>query len=222
MTKEIVAHGSDGGKWMSVTEGAAYLDISRSSYRKLLNRYKDQLEDYTTVISCSGPIGETTLITKEGLVVLATMRDSSRNTKGQSVHSASNAQLQGKKKIAERAISNTKMLTPYITPEPLGLLGLPIPTIKLKEPTKQHSLWTLIGQLVEDPTNNKEYAVWWNRIYGQLLNRYNKNIPVLAKNRKKRPIDVIAEEGLMEEAYAIAYMYLEKAENPKTTYPYET
>ncbi len=222
MNNEILALGSAQVKeWFSVGEAAAVFKITRNGYRKLLKNHTKLLKEYLKELPAGGPTGKTTWINKDGLVILANLKNVYHGNKHEFANEEDSSLLQKKKSIAKQALAVNK--PKFSLGEPLGLGFMPLPTVQLKEISKRSAIWSIISQLVNDPNDGKEYKVWYGRIYKQLLARYGVNIELKARNRNVKAIDQVEAEGLIEEAYAIAYKFLSDSQTKISTYrsPYE-
>lgn len=108
----------------SVKQAAGNFKISRPSYLKLLNKYLPQLDGYVKYVNSKGRSGKTVLISKEGLVVLSNLKNPNYKS-----NSASDASLQGKKKIAEVAIAKSTQDVSSLLRE-IGQLRMEIQEVK--------------------------------------------------------------------------------------------
>ena len=205
-------------QWLTTKEAALYFNISSSAFRRLLRKNKALIADYIKEVSSQG--GQTHRITKKGLVILANIKDGDRGNKDKIIPTPS-VRLQAKKNIAEHALAPIQ--PKFSLGEPLGLGFMPLPTVQLKEISKRNAIWNIISQLVNNPSDAAEYKTWYGRIYRQLLARYGVNIEAKARHRGIKAIQQVEDEGLIEEAYAIAYKFLSDSQKSNTHYlsPYE-
>ena len=79
---------------------------------------------------------------------------------------------------------------------------LPAPSKPAPAPSTQAN----VNRLVRDYAIAKDipFNQVWNALYAELYYACNVNIQVRARNAEKKPIDMVAELGLMEDLYAVA------------------
>lgn len=97
-------------EWFTAKQVATEFHIDVKSIRKLFLRYEPQLGENLRKIKSGGRTGFTTYINKNGVIILLNLKDSRRNINSKSVNDATDASLQGKKKIAEIAIAKVKQV----------------------------------------------------------------------------------------------------------------
>lgn len=221
-------------EWLNSKEAAVYLNISTSSINKLYLKFADLLKDELKSVSARSRTGKIKLITKQGLVILANMKDSNRSKS----RSALNA-LQGKKQIAEIAIASVSTLPQAdlmlsslqqmiaIRQQQLDqearlinveqkiqtmelkqsiateqLLLLPEPKVEARKMSDR----ALIRQAVNTYAlvNNIKHNDVWNTLYQQIYYRLGVNAQTQAKNKGCIALDILEQENLMTEVYAIA------------------
>ncbi len=86
----------DSKKWYSVKEAALVFKMNPAGFRKLLKQYNDQVKNCIQIVDGQGPTGKTTLITKEGIFILANVKNVRLDS-----NSSIMEPLQTKKDVAE-------------------------------------------------------------------------------------------------------------------------
>lgn len=210
-------------EYLDYKEAAELLHISEDSFGKLLRTKPNIKEKYVTKMIHNGR--KRYVISKEGALVLSTVKDSGRN----------NFELKGgfsdsKQQLAEQAIStaellkdpiiqyrikqieqqkqidelNNKVTGLYMDREQASqnLLALPVSPDKPKELTLRGMLRQRINTYAG--AKNVPYAECNVRLYKELYYRYSFNASAIAKHRKITQIDAIEQEGMLKEAFDLA------------------
>lgn len=83
-----------------------------------------------------------------------------------------------------------------------ALLALPEPQVEARKMTDR----ALIRQVVNSyaMSTGMSHQLVWNKLYQECYYRLQINVTLQAKNKKLKPLDILEQEGVMTEVYAIA------------------
>jgi len=201
----------------SIDEAAKALDCSPNSLRKWLHLNPSIKDKYCLKAhypnNLDGRIK--TVISIEALPIIANMK----NVSGKDRKSAVTEHFkEGKRKIAEKAIDGAKIEdTLSQMQQAITLLANEIQTLKgnpknplaltaTTELPKEKSTRKLLNERLRKfaEENDLHYPVVWGKLYEEVYYRYSVNIRKRAKTRGISALDMLEEQGLMEEAFKIA------------------
>lgn len=219
-------------EWLSPKQAAAYLRITTSPYRKLLKAYSGNLEGHLKTKKSSGRTGQTTFISKQGLIVLATIKDSSRNgatdahsAKQQIAEKAIEAvtlsddplirQMQREIELRKQQIEQEKRIgsvehrVDLIESDKFeaqqSLFALPAPKVPAPIRTDRSLIVECIRQYVQKTHGSgKDYALAWDKLFTECNYRFNTNLTTRVKHTGKSKLDLLEDDGALIQVYAIA------------------
>lgn len=98
-------------EWLDAYSAASLLKVSIRQIRRLFDRYQELLQpNYIKIIKSRGRNGHKIVISKEGLTILANMKDGNRGNQHSDSIGTPSVPIQGKKKIAEAAIQKNTII----------------------------------------------------------------------------------------------------------------
>ncbi len=205
-------------EYLSLEDASKTLGISYKGFINWLNGHKSLKQDYCYKEKCQGR--KKLVILKEGLVVIANMKDGFRGNRYEK-NPCNNTFSRGKRKIAEKAILAQKeqdCLMSFIEAQGRILKEVVGRIEKLEEKPK----YLPLPQSIDEPApmdfrallnwRIRAFAVEskiphqfiWSRLYEQMYYRYHINLRRRAERDSITCLDVIENEGLMEEAFKVA------------------
>jgi hypothetical protein len=228
----IQAKGNVNQELLGPREAAAFLKISPDAYRKLRDRRRVDVGKYLTIKQSGGYRGQTTYISKEGLLILATIKNEpcnddtmSSSAKTQFVEKAIEAVTpsdddqirvlqemieQRRRQIAaEKRIAGVEERVGLIEAEKYNaqqaLFELPAPRVSTPMRTERSLIREAVSQYVRKKAGSqKDYALAWEKLYIECNYRLNMNLTRRARESGADKLTILEREGALTEVYAIA------------------
>ncbi len=228
---------TESNEWLDVKQAAEYLGIGMEPCRRLIKRHEQSLVNYTRTVSSRGRKGNKLFINQQGLVILANCKNiKSKSTtvveiaKQQLAETAIMAselmkdpiiairvdQIQMNKRLesVEQRVARVELEKAQAEEQ---LLQLPLPNIAPKEISMRNLIRRVINQYAD--LKRIPYSEVWTKLYKELYYRCQVNVQDRVKNSNgtKNGLDILEEQGLLEQAYALAVELFNKLhETPRT------
>lgn len=203
VTTIVAATGPDGKTYemfaihiKSAAMWLATIDISRvgEQARPKLVKYQCEAAEVLSSYFLGAGLAETDPLVAQAETALAITREVVRIREEQKAIKASVQALQASE--ADRRAQEAQAIE--------SLRQLPAPTMEAQDRSLRSVINECVRQYGITHGGKNAYQEAWSKIYRELRYRYHFDAPARAKHRKMSRLDVIEQEGLLPQLYAIA------------------